>query len=188
LVIIGDAATPGLGLCHQHAIVRLEQRKPGAEKRIRRGTMRGWVRNTGPMRAVWGAMMRAGLIRNKPIGLAHGPRRCKARAKSTGVRCKRWAAKNSVVCRVHGAKGKGPWNSAKRGDPILARQARIRAEKQHRRDQARLERQRRWAAGMLPMSARFPEQKPLPTDATPMELEFRSHHRPRSGGKVDYER
>ena len=48
---------------------------------------------------------------------AFGPRRCKAKAESTGTQCRRWAERNSKICHLHGGHGKGPWNAWKRGDP-----------------------------------------------------------------------
>jgi hypothetical protein len=38
---------------------------------------------------------------------------------------------------------------------------------------------------MLPLTTRFPEEKPPPPS---LYDTFRSHHRPRSGWKVDYEK
>jgi hypothetical protein len=180
LLIIGDAVVRPLGKCREHVIEHLEALRPGAARRLRRDTLKGWERNVGPMRRVDDAMQRAGLKAGRLKYVApHGPRRCRAKAKSTGKQCGRWAERNLVTCYLHGARG-GQFGGMKRGDPRIAASKRRTALKEAAREARKLASQRRAEAGLYPTSVGFRQERPAPSN---LESFFRSHHG-RAGRKL----
>jgi hypothetical protein len=88
------------------------------------------------------------LARNRfalPSGDHNDPRRCTARSKQAGRRCRNLAAKGMSVCRMHGARAGRP---RKDGTAPVTRQedatparTRVRAQKMERRARSRLRRQ-----------------------------------------------
>jgi hypothetical protein len=165
MVVLGDPAMPGLGMCREHTIRALEDRKRGAARRIYHDTLKGWVRNTKPANAVTAAMRRTGALKWKVKHVEpYGWRRCVAKAKSTGKQCRRWAEHHlgRKTCKFHGGRGKGPWNSWKRGDPRLVPIARKRAVKEEAREKAKFARDLRAQRGMLPLSTGFRVERPQP--------------------------
>jgi hypothetical protein len=162
LVIVGDASMPGLGMCVQHTIRALEQRNPGAAKRIYRDTLLGWTRNSQPGRTVIDAMRRTGALKWKVKHVEpYGPRRCVATAKRTGRQCRRWAEHHlgSKTCRMHGGRG-AKFSGLRKGDPILIRQAALRGEKQHQRELKRAARFCSSSARYVAAERRFPPGAP----------------------------
>jgi hypothetical protein len=161
LCLVGTATDPALGMCRDHAIGWLENRRPGVATAIRGSSMLGWRRNVIPGLAVVGAMRRAGVLKfPRVFPAAYGPRRCKAMSKRTRQRCKCWCIREMKTCSMHGARG-GPFGKFNRpGDVRLIPHRQRQAEKRHKAEQAKIERQRRWLAGMLPMRTGYKAEKP----------------------------
>jgi hypothetical protein len=161
LCLVGTATDPALGMCRDHAIGWLEDRRTGAAAAIRGNSMRGWRRNFGPGLTIVRAMWRAGLIKFGGYQAPYGRRQCKATSKRSGKRCRQWCLRDMTTCKFHGALG-GPYGKLKPGDPELARLKRLQAEKKYKAEQVKIERQRRWLAGMLSPRTGYNREKPQP--------------------------
>jgi len=160
-----------MSYCDQHTRGALEALFPGAKRRLLGDRWKTWKRSTAKGLAVLEAMRRAGAIPKRKPDRPTPNTQCTARSRRSGERCKNWRAHGTPVCRMHGAGGKGPWNSWKRGDPRLAKVRKLKQTKNLARRQRWAERQERRTAGLLPLSIGF---KPCPEPPRTLEQEFRS--------------
>jgi hypothetical protein len=161
--------------CRQHLWIILDGVFPGAKlkERLVGNTWKGYKRNTINGIATMQAMQRAGLVRQRPFGLAPQEFRCTATAKHTRERCRGWRIRGWTVCRFHGA-GSHKLTPEERAERRKRRQLRS-----AQRLQRSLERRQRREAGLLSSSVGFAPEKPA---APSLEDQFRAH-RPRPGGK-----
>jgi hypothetical protein len=169
LLITGDPVQEPLQLCFHHLVAKLEQRAPGAARRIYRDAYKHWTRSTSAMVRTTAAMRRLGLIKRSPFPRAYGPKRCRAKSKRSRLRCKKWALKGSGVCHMHGSA-----RPETRGHAARGRSAQIasdRARRQHDRERKKAARAARAGNNMLPLSVGFRQERPQPQS---MYDDFRS--------------
>jgi hypothetical protein len=121
------------------------------------------------------------------IGRPPANRRCQAHSKRhPGQQCRRWAAKGSRVCVIHGARG-GAFGQFNKPNYGKARRQEIKRANSENWRRVRAERERRAANDMLPAHIGFKPQQPQPRS---LYDEFAEHHARRSPRQwlPDYER
>jgi hypothetical protein len=154
--------------CAQHARAAIDWLFPGAKARICGDSYKNIKHNIFNGLKTIAAMRRAGLVTKRAPDQPPENRRCVARARHSGQRCKQWALLGATTCRYHGGVGtlSKKWTPEER-----AQYRKLSQQKRLAKLQRRYERQQARERGMLTPHIGF-RSDPLPQHT--LEDEFAS--------------